>query len=189
MAYSGACVDEGLGNYTCGVTPNFYGRYAMAITHDATDQHVASSPYDIFIDYGPPSGASTATGAGISVAVAGVTTRFRVQVRDAYSNKRLEGGTGDAVTASLTSNSTAGIIGATCVHAAAGLYDCEYVAQAAGPQALSVTVAGQSIVGSPFMVQVLDGAQQGTFTTAAGAGLFGSTAGEVAEFEVTARDL
>ena len=51
MAYSGECVDEGLGNYSCSVTPNFYGNYAMAIT-DANDQHVAGSPYDIFIDYG-----------------------------------------------------------------------------------------------------------------------------------------
>jgi hypothetical protein len=189
VAYSGACVDEGLGNYTCGVTPNFYGHYAMAITDDRNDLHVAGSPYEIFIDYGPPSGASTAEGAGISVAVAGLPARFTVQVRDAYSNKRLEGGPGDAVLASLTSNSTAGVIAAACVHRSSGLYDCEYTARAAGPQVLTVTVAGEDIVGSPFAVQVHDGAQQGTFTTAAGAGLAGSTAGEIAEFEVTVRDL
>ena len=43
VAYSGECVDEGLGNFSCGVTANFYGNYAMAIT-DGNDQHVANSP-------------------------------------------------------------------------------------------------------------------------------------------------
>mgnify|MGYP003885326111 FL=1 len=38
-------------------------------------------------------------------------------------------------------------------------------------------------------MQVHDGAQLGTYTTAEGDGLSGSTAGEVAEFEVIVRDL
>lgn len=36
---------------------------------------------------------------------------------------------------------------------------------------------------------MVDGTQQGTYSTASGAGLVGSTAGEVAEFEVVVRDL
>ncbi len=132
------------------MTPFYYGTYAMAIM-DTNDQHVADSPYDIFIDYGPASGMSTAEGAGLSVAVAGVPANFTVQVRDVYSNKRLEGG--DSVLADLTSNSS-GVIASTCTHRADGLYDCSYVAQAAGPQTLTVTVVGEGIVDSPFTVQV-----------------------------------
>ena len=74
------------------------------------------------------------------------------QVRDEYSNKRLEGG--DAVEASLTSNTTTGVIAATCTHTNDGLYDCTYTAQAAGPQTLFVTVEGIAIVSSPFSVEV-----------------------------------
>jgi len=151
VAYSGECVDEGNGNYSCGVTANFYGNYAMAIMN-SFDEHVAESPYDIFIDYGPASAMSTATGAGLSVAVAGVTANFSVQVRDEYSNERLEGG--DDVQATLTSNSSTGVIDANCTHQAEGLYLCSYVAEAAGPQQLTVTVEGDSIVDSPFTVDV-----------------------------------
>ena len=94
---------------------------------------------------------STAEGPALSVAVAGVVSNFTVQVRDIYGNKRLEGG--DTVLVTVTSNSSAGVIVGNCTHRSDGLYDCFYVAQAAGPQQLEIVVAGEAIVDSPFTVQ------------------------------------
>ena len=66
----------------------------------------------------------------------------------------------------------------------------QYTPKVAGKETLlTVQLNGEHISGSPFSVFVADGPLDGSTSMATGDGLWGATAGEIAEFTVQARDV
>ena len=195
-------MDVGDGTYDVSVTVERYGAYKLQIVCAYRSELLpwADSDYDVNVTYNIATGASTAEGIGLSRAIAGVTAKFTVQLRDRFSNKRLEGvQTGEALYGFLTSNNSLALP-VTCEHLQDGLHSCEYIAESSGPQNLSVVVGPDTgtldnsdeyehIVGSPFTVLVQDGREDGQYSTAAGIGLTHAMAGVPSSFVVTVRDL
>ena len=69
------------------------------------------------------------------------------------------------------------------------VYQCEYIPRFAGLNRLEVRVGGNHISGSPFIVQVADGAAKGPNSTVLGKGFWvGSVAGYTAHFTVQSTD-
>ena len=202
LVYHGKVVDNGDGTYAVSVTVERYGEYKLQIIcpYRSAPLHWAKSDYDVMVTYNIATGKSTAEGIGLSRAVAAVTANFTVQLRDRFSNKRLEPvQTGADLYGFLTSNKSKALP-VTCQHLQDGLYSCEYSAESSGPQTLSVIVGPktdtlveddehQHIVGSPFTVLVKDGREEGEYSTAVGVGLKHAMAGVESSFVVTVRDL
>lgn len=202
LVYNCKVTDNGDGTYGVSVTVERYGAYKLQILcpYRSTPLHWAQSDYDVFVTYNVATGKSTAEGIGLSRAVAAVTAKFTVQLRDRFSNKRLEGVQKGAALYGFLSSNASKALPVTCQHLQDGLHSCEYKAESSGPQTLSMVVGPktdtlvedddhQHIVGSPFTVLVQDGREEGEYSTAVGVGLKHAMAGVPSSFVVTVRDL
>eukprot|EP01128_Nolandella_sp_AFSM9_P007577 TRINITY_DN41_c0_g1_i1.p1 TRINITY_DN41_c0_g1~~TRINITY_DN41_c0_g1_i1.p1 ORF type:complete len:1432 (-),score=481.49 TRINITY_DN41_c0_g1_i1:80-4375(-) len=180
--------DNGDGTYTATYTAEQPGDYLLSIT--VKGKEIKSNPFHPHVKAGEPSpGNCEADGPGISEAVAGDDTPFRVITKDASGNVIPRGG---ANIVSLFKD-PAGNISVTIVDNEDGTYAANYVPTTAGVTKLSVVVNTKNngsgdIKGSEFSVNVKWAAPAGANSVASGPGLSEAVAGEENPFDVQVRD-
>lgn len=160
------------------ITMSFYGaglsRVAFRVPTQASSQlvyirvnglPVSPVPWLIYFAPGPTIAArSTALGPGLELGELFTLNEFTVTARDSYGNARQSGG--DVVAASLKSGSTVvtlSLVGSGIVDRADGTYGVQYTPPVSGLYVVSVTLAGQAIDLSPWLVEVSSKCGYGQF--------------------------
>lgn len=121
---------------------------------------------------------------------AGVTFSFAIQFRDTYQNLYLRGGDSGRLSIKLdeiyggnTNTPT------TLTDYSNGTYGVVIEPTLIGTHKLYVKLDGVDVVGSPFTVEVVNGAAVTSTSTARGDGLFNATVNKEAKFEMFIRDV
>eukprot|EP00698_Gefionella_okellyi_P016092 TRINITY_DN457_c0_g1_i1.p1 TRINITY_DN457_c0_g1~~TRINITY_DN457_c0_g1_i1.p1 ORF type:complete len:4209 (-),score=1181.95 TRINITY_DN457_c0_g1_i1:57-12683(-) len=175
--------DNNNGTYLVSFVPTSAGDYSVAVSVDGYD--VCNSPFRVQIAPGVTHTAScTVSGDGVRRAFAGETASFIIAARDAFRNKRYDGGDEfavylvgeDSVRGSITDHKD-------------GTYFVQYFTNVAGLYNLHVSLQGKPVGGSPFELLVQPTPTYAPSCTAGGTGLsHGIIVNSTAKLAIQARD-
>ena len=220
--FEGAVVPdaEHPGHYSIEYSTTKAGLYEVRVTLESPGaiqgDHVAGSPFDVFVDPGPlEPGACTAQGTnkfghGRDVVRAGDAGLFKIIARDIFTNARLLGGETFEATFSaakvdswyanylvgdLEMQALGVVVGPAFLQAHVvdnydSSYDASYHLTLAGQFRLEVFEmgTGRAIDGSPFTTTVQPAATYFPYCKASGPGLVGSVAGRPVQLLASAKD-
>jgi hypothetical protein len=163
-------------------TASDFGKEVIPITQFYQSNLFFSNQIDI-IPSNACAGMSTVEGIGLSVATAGLTSVFRVQVKDAFGNLRMCGM--DQV--SLDSSIWLSEIHSFCVDTA---YAMEYVASglARSDYILHIRIKETDVCGSPNILRVEAGLVDAWSSSLQGESVSVATSGLLASFAILAKD-
>jgi hypothetical protein len=211
----GVVEDNNDGTYKVTYTP--LKSRAVSIHVLLNGNHVGKSPYSATIADGSiaavyaanapkhiaPATSTVVSGDRTKFAVANVVSQFTIEARDAWGNTLHQGGmtstSGSAITIKLNhmdayppDNENAAdpneVTGSVTTDHGNGFYDVQYTATVSGNNKLSVLISGAHIAGSPFTVEIADGAVSGGTSLATGTGLTFAISAKAAFFTVQAKD-
>lgn len=214
------CDVEDLGDATFLVTyvPVVSGTYSLRVTVNAPPVHsdfgptavrnsvehghIQDSPFVLKVSDGERVGAtSTAEGAGLAVAEAGVETGFTVQARDVNSNHRQSldsvsvRAVRDTPAVSAAGFESEVVLTGVATYGGDGFYTIRYTPTDSGNFQLNVLIDGEHIVGSPFDLVVYPTYAEGSFCTAyepqltpVSREVAPATVGSVHEFVIRSKD-
>jgi len=134
--------DEGDGTYTASYTPTVAGTDNVAITLGGSA--ISGSPYSSAVDPDVVDGSNST--ASVPDGQVGVATDITVQARDQYGNDLTTGGA--AVVVNVTGANNEGNLAVN--DEGDGTYTASYTPGADGDDTVTITVAGQAVIGSPF---------------------------------------
>ena len=193
---SGTFTDEMNGEYEVQYVPTKAGMYTIEVL--VNGEEITGSPFHMLAVDGITAGfTSSATGVGLTHAMAGVTAPFVVQARDVNANDRTLGG--DELTIRLNTTRPAisadglpfeeeVVVNGTAAYIGDGQYACEYVASVAKMHDLRVFINGMEIDGSPFQPVVVPNRMNATNSVVSGSGVMGSVAGVLAPIFIKSVD-
>ena len=146
----------GGGRYNVTYVPVVAGEYTLSVKHATINNHIYGSPWrNLQVAIGATSATtSTATGAALTAAVAGVEKTITLKSYDIASNARDSGGDTWSVVASKAGTSN---VVATIVDNEDGTYTATYAATTSGTYSLVVKVGGTAIAASPYTLVVSPG--------------------------------
>eukprot|EP01087_Luapelamoeba_hula_P017398 TRINITY_DN547_c0_g1_i1.p1 TRINITY_DN547_c0_g1~~TRINITY_DN547_c0_g1_i1.p1 ORF type:complete len:2178 (+),score=469.78 TRINITY_DN547_c0_g1_i1:249-6782(+) len=191
------------GSFDCAYTVNAAGHYNLNVYNNG--KPAAESPYKVTVSAGSASGVnSSAHGSGLSQATCGEDATFVVQTRDKHDNPLKSGGRDVKASLSPTSvpshtaSPAPGRKGAEAQTSKPvevqikdkddGTYDASYKPLKPGKYSLNVTVDGNNVKDSPFLVKVASKGVSASHTVASGHGLTAAVAGEPTDVTVTTQD-
>ena len=151
VGYQGLTSSPAPGLFAAAFTPTVVGTYALTVILDTTTLSTSS----VVVSAGALSpAASTASGPGLSGAIAGLPANVSVVARDQFGNRLTT-----STSATFVFNVTGVGVGGVLVSAGGGVYNGSYVLAAVGVYSLAVAGAGGvAVQGSPFTVRVVTGA-------------------------------
>ncbi|EKX41487.1 hypothetical protein GUITHDRAFT_74711 [Guillardia theta CCMP2712] len=183
---SGSVTDSLDGTYDVSYTPTKSGNYEASITSDKlfTASHVNGSPLTITVNPALTDfDTSIVFGEGLSIATAGVTSSFSIQVKDTFNNLRLQGG--DNFTAQLSKSLAPIVLSASIVDNADGTYQVSYLPKVEGQYNLGIYLGTDQKTSS---VYVEPGVICAAMSVVNGLSLTIGTAGFTASFTIQAKD-
>eukprot|EP00698_Gefionella_okellyi_P019273 TRINITY_DN5888_c0_g1_i1.p1 TRINITY_DN5888_c0_g1~~TRINITY_DN5888_c0_g1_i1.p1 ORF type:complete len:5059 (-),score=1335.09 TRINITY_DN5888_c0_g1_i1:98-15274(-) len=176
--------DDGQGTSTCYYTPSVIGRHIITVALD--DLPVGGAPFGVVVVAGKVHAAAcTASGDGLTQAIAGTPAMFTIQTKDRCDNKRSEGDDVPFVVRVEGPESAVGEI----VNHNNGSFGASYSVKKAGSYKIHVSLNDVPIHGSPFSCSVSAAATAASVCTAYGSGLDAPTAGAAESFVIVGRDI
>uniref|UniRef100_A0A7S0EWB6 PA14 domain-containing protein n=1 Tax=Hanusia phi TaxID=3032 RepID=A0A7S0EWB6_9CRYP len=149
-----------------------------------TASHVQGSPFTITVNPALTDfDTSILFGEGLSIATAGVTASFSIQVKDTFNNLRLEGG--DNFTAQLSKSLSPIVLSASIVDNTDGTYQVSYLPKIEGQYNLGIYLGTYQKTSS---VYVEPGVICAAMSVVNGLSLTIGTAGFTASFTIQAKD-
>ena len=178
----------------CTCTHVAEGAYAFSFNASATGQYqlwifvgpnsIPGSPFPVFYHAGPPHGKNCQIlGVGLWSALVGEETFFEWKAKDAFGNVVDYGGHPFMVSMYGPEE-----IVITLDDHQDGTYKARYTATVAGEYKISVTLDGQHLPGSPFLVTVREGGADPGMSTVTGEGLLDCQVGQDRHFLIEAVD-
>lgn len=188
VVVAGTVVDAGDGTYAISWVPERAGAYSVAVT--LRGLHLPGSPFAAQVTHAAPAASRTvAQGPGTLHAVSGVSAPVTVLVRDRFGNPHTAPlpAPGLSRLGAQLSGTPVAVAGAA-QHVGADAHLLHVVPSTAGAQLLRVTLDGEDVADSPFLVTVSDGASNSARSVAWGEGLTRAVTGQPARLHVQAAD-
>ena len=178
----------GAGLYDVSVTMLRSGHRNINIRINGSD--IKKSPFNITVIPGTFfASSSSASGVGLSRAIAGEEAQFIIQSKDLGGNNKIDNEARFDVYLSLIDSDNLSVLLGSLEYVGNGKHLVKYTCFVSGDYALVVQdKAGENIAGSPFRVAVGPAAMSGPHSLVLGQGLVSGMAGEVAEVRVLGRD-
>jgi filamin len=152
--------DNNDGTWTVNYQPTEPGNYHIAVVQRNPSNpiffdHVKNSPKDINIEPGTDASQSLAFGPGLEPGnLDTFPAKFRIQAKDKHGKNMPEGG--DPFVVQI--QGPTGPIECDTIDNGDGTYDCTYQPQDAGRHDVNITLDGQPIKGSTYVVDIKPGA-------------------------------
>ncbi len=175
--------NKGQGNLLTSFTPTNTGTLTINIKYQGN--HLQGSPFTVQINaqLQTTSPANCFTiGDATCIGTAGVVGVFLLQAADQYERYRTSGG--DLFQVTMSMDSTNGATG--IIDRKSGSYGVNITTTKSGLYALTITLGGRNVRGSPYSLQIMPNAISAVHCTVHSLAL--STAGVPATFEIRARD-
>jgi hypothetical protein len=181
--------DQHNGSYVAEYTVKGAGPYLVQVQLGGV--HIMGSPFQsVVLAAATDARSSSASGVGLATCVAGSPSSFTIVARDAFDNPRTV--CGDDFEVSLTRGDERAR-GASHVHGLVsevgnGTYVVEYAVTSAGLYYVAINLGGRHISGSPYSMQAMPAEARAVHSRAFGAGLAHTSAGNLTEFYISAKD-
>jgi len=177
-----ACTHVAEGAYAFSFSASNVGEYKLWVF--VGPNAIPGSPFPVFFHAGPPHGRNCQIlGLGLWSALVGEETFFEWKAKDAFGNVLDYGGHAfmvsmygpEEIVVNLTDHQD-------------GTYKATYIPTVAGEYKISVTLDGEHLPGSPFLVTVREGGADPGMSTVTGEGLLDCQVGQDRHFLIEAVD-